>query len=155
MTSELADTLFDKGSDALDIENYLLALEYFSKSSDLGSASAMNNLGYMHSSGLGTAVDFSISTAWHMKAIEHGDDSSFSNIAINYRCLGDIRQSRKWFEKALCVGDADAALELAKLYMISDKETETVRHYLNIVVNNDQCCESSIEESLELLKGLS
>ena len=60
---------------------------------------------------------------------------AFYNLAVSYRHLGDIRQARYWFEKSFASregGDGSAALALAKLYMVSDKETETVIKYLRI-----------------------
>ena len=72
-------------------------------------------------------------------------------ICITYRNLGDVRTARYWFEKAVAFGDGDAALELAKLYMVSDKEIEDVKRYLKIAAESDDISPASREEAERLL----
>jgi TPR repeat protein len=67
---------------------------------------------------------------------------------------GDIRKSKKWFEKAIKSGDGSAALQLAKLYMVSDKEKDTVKFYLKHAINNENMCEADIEEAEKLLSEM-
>jgi TPR repeat protein len=89
-----------------------------------------------------------------MKAIEAGELTSLLNLAITYRMRGDMVSAKHWFEKALDSGDPEAALQLAKLYMVSEKEHETVRRYLELVINDELSLEVSREEAVDLLKGL-
>lgn len=45
----------------------------------------------------------------------------------------------------------DAALELAKLYMVSQKESEKIREYLRAVIVSENACEASKIEAMDLL----
>ena len=140
---------------AFDSKNYVLAFSLYKKSADLGNVASMNTLGMMYGGGYLQPVDNFKSLEWHMKAFEKdGSCISCFNIGITYRHLGEIAKSKEWFLKALEKGDDDAALELAKLYMVSEKEVETVRHYLNQAINSDSVCESTVEEATALLAAL-
>jgi TPR repeat protein len=44
-----------------------------------------------------------------------GDIAGCSNLAVCYRDEGNLRWARHWLERALALGDDDAALELKKL----------------------------------------
>ncbi len=149
-----AENLFNLGSEAYDKNEYSKSLSFFLESADLGNASAMNYVGYMYSEAKGTALNYDKAFEYYMMAINNGDDNSFANIGVNFRCLGNIVEAKKWFEKAICVGDFDAALQLAKLYLVSDKETENVKKYLNLVIKEDNVCTSSKEEAQRLLSNL-
>lgn len=84
-----------------------------------------------------------------------GDDVAAFHVAVTYRVKGDARNARIWFERALRAGDGEAALELAKMYMISDLEHERVREYLTTAIDSDSICEASREEAKALLAELS
>lgn len=136
-------------------EEYEAALSIFKTCAEYGEAGAMNYLGCMYSRGHYVSVDIDKSTEWHLRAINHGDDASFSNIAINYRCIGDLVKSKEWFEKALNIGDLNAALNLAKMYMVSDKEKEIVIELLERVFEHpEQVCTAYWEEAESLLDEL-
>ena len=140
---------------AFDSEDYELAFSLYQKSADLGNVWSMNALGIMYGGGYVQPVDNLKSLEWHMKAFEKDGSSSLCiNIGITYRNMGEIAKSKEWFLKALEKGDDEAALELAKLYMVSEKEVETVRYYLNHVINGTNVCENSVEEATALLASL-
>lgn len=139
-----ADTAYDAG-------NFEEAFALFLKAAEHGDCNAMCRIALMYESGDGTLSDIEESIYWDLKAIEGGCNTSLLNLAITYRHLGEIRKSKHWLEKSLGTGDGEAALELAKLYSVSDKEIATVINYLNIAIASDNLTEASREEALELL----
>ena len=145
------DKLFPQADEQYELGNLDIAFKLFLKAAEQGDSSAMSRLACMYADGEGVSRDFEKSIEWDKNSIEAGNISSFLNLAITYRTLGDIVSSKYWFEKALDKGDAEAALQLAKLYMISDKERESIEHYLNLAINDKSICEESRIEANNLL----
>lgn len=148
------DDRFNEADDAYNSGNMELAFQLFSRAAEDGDASAMSRLAMMYGDGEGVAYDFDKSVYWDLQAIEAGCISSMSNLAITYRNHGDAREARKWFEKAWEAGDVDAALDLAKLLVVSDKELDQVRTLLKQVVGSKEACPASVEEAQKMLGAL-
>ena len=114
---------------------YAEALQMYLELAERGDTGAMLNAANMYAAGRGVEIDYDKVIELEKRAADAGEPMAFYNLAVSYRHLGDIRQARHWFEKAFASeegGDGSAALALAKLYMVSDKETETVIKYLRI-----------------------
>ncbi len=149
-----SDQLFTKANKLHEESFYKEAFSLFLKGAELGDTSCMNRVACMYSSGEGVKLDYDNALKWELKAIELGDLTAMTNAAITYRIKGELVKSKEWFEKSLFNGDGAAALQLAKLYMVSDKESENVKKYLNIAISHENMTESCIEESRELLRYL-
>lgn len=145
---ETAVQEFDNGETDSAIEKLMI-------SAKLGCVHAMEMLAILYGDGNGVDADFDRSVYWDIKAIEAGSKTSLSNLAISYRTSGNIREAKKWFEKAVVVGDGDAALDLAKLYMVSDKERQKIVELLQKVIHSDNVCGDSIDEARAYLKEYS
>ena len=143
--------VFDAADLAYDNEDYLTAFSLFQQAGD---SDAMSRLAEMYESGVGVKRNVELSIFWDMRAISAGNKTSLLNIGITYRRLGDIKSAKMWFEKSYALGDAEAALELAKLFSISDKEIETVRFYLNEVISSECVTQDSIDEAKKLMRDL-
>lgn len=139
-----ADKLWDSG-------NYNEAFTLFNKLAENGDVSSMSRLAVIYTDGRGVETDIKKSIYWDMRAIENGCKASLSNLAITYRMRGDIKRSKTWFQKAVDAGDGDAALELAKLYMVSDKETDMIVYLLEKVIHSGSSTENSINEAKNML----
>ena len=146
---------FNHASSTYERGEFKLAFESFRDLAMEGDVDAMSMLATMYGSGEGVQYDFDQSVAWARKAAELGNYSSFINLGIAYRAKGDLRAAKAWFQKAFDVGDGEAALELAKLYLVSELETERVRQYLESAVAMGNLCEQSEEEVQSLLRELS
>lgn len=138
-----ADAAYDAGDSSEAFRLFLAAAES-------GNCDAMCRVAVMYESGEGVEYDVEKSIFWDLKAIDAGSTSSLINLGITYRRLGDIRKAKYWFEKSLETGDGEAALELAKLYSVSDKESATVKRYLQIAISSDRLSENSLEEAKRL-----
>ena len=145
---------FNQAHEVYEKGDYRTAFQLFLPGAEDGNIDAMTRIAIMYTSGEGVICDYDKSIEWEKKAIASGSTSALLNIGITYRIKGDIKLSRYWFEKSLDSGDGEAALQLAKLYMVSDKEIDRIRVYLNIAINSECMCEASIEEAKQLLLDL-
>jgi len=109
----------------------------------------------MYGAAQGVDLDFDKSIEWDEKAIQAGSITSMTNLGITHRMRGNVKKARFWLEKALAAGDSEAALELAKMYLISDLETERAKQYLELALAGEICTDAGRDEARELLRQLS
>lgn len=150
-----ADSHFQRG-DALEEQScFEQAFQEFSAGAHAGDASCMTRLALLYTLGQGVdRCDFDKAIEWELKAHAAGVSAAQFNLGITYRMKGDLIEARRCFEKALSAGDNSAALELAKLYLVSPKEVETVRAYLHLVLADESMCESDQKEARALLERI-
>jgi tetratricopeptide (TPR) repeat protein len=128
------------------------ALKEFTAGAESGDPSCMTRLAHMYSLGEGMVrIDLDVAEFWERKAGSAGDLTALFNLAITLRNRGRVSEARQYFELALDSGDISAALELAKLYMVSPKEQDTVRKYLDLCLADSALLESEQEEAHKLL----
>lgn len=148
-----SDKIFIEADSAYENGDYIRALLLFKKLADEdNNADAMSRIAIMFFDGEGVEKDLEKSIEWDLKAIEAGSFVSYSNLAITYRCMGQIKKAKDCFLKAIDQGDHDAALELANLYMVSDLENDKIIEFLTLVSQSQYACEDSIEAAKVLLK---
>jgi uncharacterized protein len=121
------DQFFDEG-DAFEEQGLNeKAFEAFSSGAIAGSTPCMNRLASLYTMGKGMkSADFDKAIEWEKKAVEGGDQVAMFNLGISYRMVGKLLRAKACFEAALKVGDNGAALELAKMYAVSEKEASKV-----------------------------
>ncbi len=127
------------------------AFKLFLAGAEAGDVDSMAMVAVMYGAGEGVRIDLHRSIEWDQKAIAAGSELAFLNIAITYRCVGDMVNAKHFFERALESGDGEAALQLAKLYMVSDLEVETVRMYLQIAIDSTNAFDETKLEARQLL----
>ena len=120
---------------------------------EAGDAFCMQDVANMYSSGEGTEINYYKSEEWHDKFEAEMDFPSELNKAINYRLMGDILEYKKILERVVLTGNGEAALNLAKLYMISEREKDNIIKYLKMTIASNNVCEASIEEAEEFLEN--
>jgi TPR repeat protein len=148
-------SLFDEGSAAYESGDYETAFALFLRSAQGGDVDSMTRVASMYGAGEGANLDFQKSIEWDEKAVEAGSIASISNLGITYRMCGDTRKARFWFEKAIAAGDCEAALDLAKMYLISDLETARIKKYLELVLSGENSSVAAREEAAEILLSFS
>jgi TPR repeat protein len=148
------DELFLAGDALFDEGNVEGAFAVFLEGAQNGCVLSMTRLASMYTSGEGIGCNYDKAIEWELEAINQGDVSALLNVGISYRIKGDIRKAKYWFEKSIDAGDGSGALELAKLYMVSDKEISTVKKYLNLAIVSENMCEADIEEARQLLSQM-
>ncbi len=157
MSTSSDDEMFIKAVDAEAKGNYKRAFLLFNSLAEKGDTYAMSALSRFYDDKLGVKYDYDLAIHWGLKSAESGNVIGMFNMAVLCKKYGYIRSARVWFEKALVSGDIDAALDLAQLYSVSDKETETVRKYLNMVLKSvpgNDVSEGTYEDAQEMLDTL-
>jgi Sel1 repeat len=85
-------------------QNYALALQWFRRAADEGSAKAMTDLGYMYEYGKGVAQDVAQAAQWYRWGADGGDAIGMKNLANMYEAgrgvAKDAAQAAYWREKA-------------------------------------------------------
>ena len=145
------EALFRAADAAYDAADYETAYRLFLECAERGESAAMSRLALMCDFGRGVPLDIEAAIAWDLKAIENGCTMSMFNLAVTFRRCGQIRTSRLWFERALDAGFGEAAIELAKLYSVSDREIDTAKAYLRRALEFDNLLEDDRAEAQELL----
>lgn len=113
--------LWERGSEADDRKEYARAVKWFRIAAEAGSAEAMNYLGIYYSAGRGVKLDLAKSIEWHKQAYRKSPDGMHaSNLALSFRVIGRWDEARKWFERAVELGDGEALLELTHMAICDD-----------------------------------
>jgi TPR repeat protein len=115
MQKPTSDDWFIEANNAWDAGAHKKALALFLKAAAEGDVHAFNSVGYFLDHGIGVKKDPVAARDWYRKAAMRGDIAGCSNLAVCYRDEGSLRWARHWLERALALGDDDAALELKKL----------------------------------------
>ncbi|MCW8930771.1 MAG: sel1 repeat family protein [Gammaproteobacteria bacterium] len=147
----IEDELFVEADTAYEQGDLSRAFYLFSQGARNGDVDSMSRLASMYTCGEGVTCDYDKAIEWELNAVNKGSTSALLNIGISYRIKGDIKKAKYWFEKSLSNEDGEAALQLAKLYMVSDKENDKIKKYLNIAINNPNMTDDSLTEAKELL----
>jgi phosphohistidine phosphatase len=134
---------------------YRRAFKLFRRLSKQGNSAAMTRLVSFYDKGYGVKQSRKKMLEWEKRAAKAGDAPSLFNLGLRYRQAGDVRQAQKWFEKALAAGEGAAALEIAKMYLISPSESGRVKYYLRLALETGVSAarEKEIRHLLEELKG--
>ncbi len=149
------DSHLERGDSLEDQGRLDEAFAEFMAGAELGDPHCMTRLAVMYTLGMGVnCCDYDKAIEWEARAYEAGDLSALFNMGISYRIKGDIVAAKECFEEALEAGYSSAALQLAKLYIVSPKEVEVVRKYLLVVVGDSSLSESDREEAEDLLLKL-
>jgi TPR repeat protein len=145
------ETLFLEGDALFESGDFLAAFSRFLQAAESGDSNCMLRVASMYTNGEGVRCDYDRAVAWELKAVGAGNVSAMVNVGISYRIKGDLVNAKHWFEQALAAGDGSGALELAKLYRVSEKETGRVVEYLKLALANPQMCQADIEDAQQLL----
>ncbi len=113
---------------------------------------AMGSLARMYEYGEGTQRDMDASLLWDRKAADLGCVSARRNLAIYHRGRGDTLIARDIFQSLVDdENDASAALELARMYLLSPHETKRVVRYLEQALRGDRLSPYEREQAEALL----
>ena len=108
--------------DGLGVEqDYAQAMEWYTKTADLGDTDAMNYIGNMYRmGGLGVEQDYTQAMEWYTKAADLGDTIAMVNVGSLYgEGLGveqDYAQAMEWYKKAADLGEPTAMNLISYMY---------------------------------------
>lgn len=122
------------------------------RSAKAGESGAQLNLGYMYDTGAGMKRNRAKAMYWYRRAYRNGCASAANNIGTIFRDEDEPETALAWFERAIRMGDDDAHLEIAKLYLgpLGDMRKAVVQ--LRRTIAGVVVCEASRDEARMLLK---
>ena len=113
---------------------------------------AFSTLGQFYDRGDGVRANEDAALYWYGRAYRHGDYSSANNIGCIWRDRKKFSRAISWLERAAKLGDGDANLNIAKIYLHNKHDLKKAIRYLNATCNADHVTEASKEEARRLLK---
>jgi Sel1 repeat-containing protein len=110
----------EDGAAAYQRGDYATAMRFWRPLSDLGNATAQNNLGVMYYHGRGVLQDFTQAVAWYRKAADLGNAAAQNSLGVMYAngqgVPKDDAQAVAWYRKAADQGYAFAQSNLGSMY---------------------------------------
>lgn len=149
-----ADTRFAQASHLLERGRIKQAFLLFLEVAKEGDSSAQLNVGYFYDTGQGVSRSRTLAVYWYRRAVRQGEAAAANNIGTIYRDEGRLRLAIRWFGKAANMGDGDALLEMAKLYMGPLEEPTRARRLLARVLASKRATLDSQEQAERLLRTL-
>jgi tetratricopeptide (TPR) repeat protein len=122
-----------------------------------GHPSALLNLGYFYDCGIGITANRNSAILWYKRALRKGYASAASNIGTIYRDEKKTQLALRWFEKAVALGEIEANLEIAKIYMsVLDDSRMAIRHLKLVALAKAriEVTKHSQEQAVRFLKKL-
>lgn len=133
------------------------AFRLFSIGARAGDPGAQTNLGHFYDTGKGVRPNRRQALYWYGRAFKGGYSAGAASIAIIHRDAGQTKKALMWFRRAVRLGDGDANLEIAKLYLREKKGTARAIPYLRRTiksVSGTEVTEDSRQEAKRLVKQL-
>jgi uncharacterized protein len=119
------------------------------KSGDSGS---QLNVGNLYDAGRGVRRNRVAALYWYRRAYRRGSSSAASNIGIMWRNEKKLKRALEWFQKAVRLGDDEANLEIAKHYLLDERNPGKAIPHLEKVCHSNCVTEAGVEEATKLLK---
>jgi hypothetical protein len=154
-TRSHADILFRQANQEWDKGRLRSAFRLFLSAAKAGDAGAQANVGYFYDVGIGRKPKPRLALYWYGRAFRQGYSAGATNTGTIYRDQGQIRKALTWFQRAVRLGDADANLEIAKLYLRKKKDIRKAIPHLNRTIRaaaGTEVTEDSKREARRLLK---
>jgi TPR repeat protein len=130
------------------------AFRLFLAAAKSGSIPALERVGQFYDCGTGVKIDRQKALYWYSRAYRHGSSLSASNIGCIWRDKNSFSRARQWFQRAIRLGDADANLNIAKIYLRKRGDLKKAIYHLEKVRRSNQVFDNSKEEAIALLKEL-
>lgn len=144
-TLSQVDTFLENG----DMKGALRLLKPLAVQGDVGS---MFMMGYvLEQMELHYVDKLSASIEWYKRAASKGFYPAANNIGVLFRDVGDRRRALRWFWRAVELGDDDALLEIAKLYLANQRSAYRAKVVLQRLSCSEVSTEHGVEEANRLL----
>jgi TPR repeat protein len=148
------DVLFAKASEQWDRGKLRSAFRLFLSAAKRGDPSAQHNLGYFYDVGVGVKPNRTAALYWYKRAFRRGYRTAANNIGTIFRDEEKTKQALSWFQRAIRLRDADANLEVAKIYLRGEGDVAKAVVHLKraIKARPSDVTEGSKQEAQRLLK---
>lgn len=149
--NEKAGALFVRADKEEERGNLRSAFRLMLAAAKLGDAGAQVNVGNYYDDAIGVRRNRSAALYWYKRACRRGESSAASNLGVLYRKEGRLRRSLYWFFRAVTLGDDEANLQIAKHYLLNERNIERAIPHLERVIRAKCVTEAGVEEAKKLL----
>jgi TPR repeat protein len=119
-----------------------------------GDSSCQLNLGYCYDVGVGVKRNRQKALYWYLRAHRRGESCAASNIGTVWHDEGQLERALAWFHRAVKLGDGDANLEIALIYLRDDTKKRHAISYLAKTCKAKHVTEQSVKEASRLVKAI-
>ena len=137
------------------------AFKLFLAAAKAGFVPAFDIIACFYGDGVGTKVDQGASLYWYMRSYRETSSwyrNAHSTAANNIGCIlrdrGEEKKAISWFQRAVKLGDGDANLNIARIYLRNGGNRRNAIHYLQKTIKAPYVTDGSIEEAKALLKQI-
>jgi TPR repeat protein len=137
------------------------AFQLFLAAAKTGFVPADRVLASFYDQGTGVRTNRQAALYWYMRAyLEHdslrqrGDSMSANNIGCIWRDRQKPKTAIMWFKRAVRLGDGDANLNIAEIYLRNSRNRQKAVHYLRNTISSPYATDGSIEQAKKLLSEI-
>jgi uncharacterized protein len=130
------------------------AFNLFLAAAKTGFVPAYRILASFYDQGTGVKANRRAALYWYMRAYRQhdtwyrrGDSTSANNIGCIWRDRRKSQTAIMWFKRAVRLGDGDANLNIAKIYLHSNRDRQKAVRYLQRTINAKYATDGSIDEA--------
>jgi TPR repeat protein len=154
--SSVNGDLYSRANEAWRRGRLRSAFHLFLEAGENGNDLAYDTLGSFYDRGVGTKRDKNAALYWYKRAYRRGSFIAPNNIGVIYRDRKDLKRALAWFRRAVEHKDANANLNIAKIYLKDKRDIErAIRHLEEVCkARADAATESAKEEARLLLKRI-
>ena len=150
LDSSKATELYEQGEREWARGRLRSAFLSFLSAAEAGNVPSLFILSHFYDDGIGAQADHSKALFWYERAYRKGSGSAANNAGVIWRDRGDTAAALLWFKRAAKMGDNDANLNIAKVYLKTDKKDRAVSYLEQTLLG--EVTEGSKQEARELLK---
>jgi len=130
------------------------AFRLFLSAAKNGMVPAFGTVAQFYDRGEGVKANQKAALYWYRRAYRHGSETAANNIGCIWHDRGKLSRGIWWLKRAVELGDDDANLNIAKIYLGTGRDLKRAIHYLNKTRESDRATVGSKEEARLLLKRL-
>jgi TPR repeat protein len=114
-------------------------------------------VGNLYAAGIGVRKDLQEAARWYKRAYRNGQSAGAINFSVDLRKQGNSRGAITWLKRAVAMGDGEACLQLAQMYLRSHRQIKVAISLLKKAVASwpSDISEESRDEAAAILRGLS
>ena len=137
-----------------DAGRFRSAFRLMRRAAQTGLVDAMELLGQFYDSGTGIQRNTDNALVWYRRAAKKGRVTAANNIGCILRDRGSHTAAIRWFEKAIRLGDDEAHLNIAKLYLSRAGYESRAREHLRKVLRSSWTTQHGKREARRLISSM-
>jgi TPR repeat protein len=149
-----ANLLYQRAEEAWKEGHLRSAFQLFLAAAKAGSDDARAIVAQFYDEGIGVKASEDSALRWYRLAYRSGNAMAANNLGVIWRDRGRIDRALMWFLRALELGDEDANLEIAKIYLNAKSSPEKAVQYLKSACSGKFITDGSKEEARALLRNI-